>query len=72
MPDPCADFERLTHAAQECGAADLALDPEQHSHLRIGLLQGLPLQLGVFGDKIDVDASARAASLLDGQPAGQR
>jgi TetR/AcrR family transcriptional regulator, transcriptional repressor of aconitase len=53
-------FEKLALAAGE-------RDPEEFSRLPIALIQGLLLQLSVFGDEIDVDAYARAASrLLDG------
>jgi AcrR family transcriptional regulator len=63
-------FEALARAAQERGELDPELDPEQFSRLPISLLQGLLVQIGVFGDEIDVDAYAReAAALIDGPPA---
>jgi AcrR family transcriptional regulator len=60
-------FEGLARAAQERGELDAARDPEQFSRLPISLLQGLLVQLGVYGDEIDIDAYAEtAARLLDG------
>src|SRR5262249_2984124 len=64
-----AGFEALARAAQERGELDGDLDPEQFSRLAISLLQGLLLQLGVFGADLDIDAYARAATaLVDRQP----
>jgi AcrR family transcriptional regulator len=61
-------FEGLARAAQERGELDPALDPEEFGRLPISLLQGLLVQIGVFGDELDIDAYARvAAALLDGQ-----
>ena len=57
-------FEALARAAQERGELDQDLDPEQFGRLAISLLQGLLLQLGVFGAGIDIDAYARAATAL--------
>ena len=63
-------FEALARAAQERGELDQDLDPEQFGRLAISLLQGLLLQLGVFGADLDIDAYARAATaLIDRQPA---
>jgi TetR/AcrR family transcriptional regulator, transcriptional repressor of aconitase len=67
-------FETLTRAAQERGELDPALDPKDVSRLCISLLQGLLLQLGVFGvDEVDIDAYTRAATaLIDRPPAEVR
>jgi AcrR family transcriptional regulator len=63
-------FETLARAAQERGELDPALDPVHFSRLPVGLLQGLLLQVGVYGSEIDIDAYTRAAAtLLDGRPA---
>src|SRR5262249_53940610 len=63
-------FEALARAAQERGELDQDLDPEQLGRLAISLLQGLLLQLGVFGAGLDIDAYARAArALIDREPA---
>ena len=63
-------FEGLARAAQERGELDQDLDPEQFGRLAISLLQGLLLQLGVFGAGINIDAYARAAAaLIDREPA---
>jgi AcrR family transcriptional regulator len=65
-----AGFEGLARAAQERGELDQDLDPEQFGRLAISLLQGLLLQLGVFGAGINIDAYARAAAaLIDREPA---
>jgi AcrR family transcriptional regulator len=65
-----AGFEALARAAQARGDLNPALDPEHFSRLCISLLQGLLIQLGVYGDELDIDAYARAAvELIDGQPA---
>jgi AcrR family transcriptional regulator len=64
-------FETLARVAQERGELDPALDPVEFSLLPISLLQGLLIQVGVFGDEIDLDAYAgAAAALLDGPSAG--
>jgi AcrR family transcriptional regulator len=64
-------FEALARAAQDRGELDQDLDPEQVGRLAISLLQGLLLQLGVFGAGLDIDAYARAATaLIDREPAG--
>jgi AcrR family transcriptional regulator len=64
-------FEVLALAAQERGELDPALEPEHFARLAVGLLQGLLLQVGVFGDSFDIDGYARAAAaLLDGRQAG--
>jgi AcrR family transcriptional regulator len=66
-----AGFEQLARAAQERGELDPALDPVQFSRLPLSLMQGLLLQISVYGDEIDIDAYARAAAqLLDSRPAG--
>jgi|SRR5262245_4756676 len=63
-------FETLARAAQERGELDPTLEPEHFSRLAISLLQGLLLQYGVYGDTIDIDAYARAATMLiDGHSA---
>jgi AcrR family transcriptional regulator len=68
-----AGFETLARAAQERGELDPALDPEQFARLPISLLQGLLIQYGVYGDEIDIDAYARAATaLIDRPPAPSR
>jgi TetR/AcrR family transcriptional regulator, transcriptional repressor of aconitase len=60
-------FEGAARAAQERGELDPGLDLERFSRLPISLLQGLLVQLGVYGDEIDIDAYAAAtAELLDG------
>src|SRR5215467_13892645 len=65
-----AGFETLAHAAQERGQLDPALQPEHLARLCISLLQGLLLQIGVYGEGIDIEGYARAATvLLDEQPA---
>jgi AcrR family transcriptional regulator len=59
-------FEALARAAQERGELDPDVDPGQFSRLPIALMQGLLLQISVFGDEIDIDAYAGAArELLD-------
>src|SRR5215831_12480969 len=64
-----AGFETLARAAQERGELDAALEPEHFGRLCISLLQGLLLQLGVYGEAIDIDGYARASiALLDEQP----
>jgi AcrR family transcriptional regulator len=57
-------FETLARAAQERGELDPALDPAEFSRLPISLMQGLLVQLGVYGDALDIDAYARAAAEL--------
>jgi TetR/AcrR family transcriptional regulator, transcriptional repressor of aconitase len=56
-------FEALARAAQERGELDPAFEPEHFGRLCISLLQGLLLQVGVFGDELDIDGYARAAAL---------
>ena len=59
-------FEELARAAQERGELAPGVDPEEFSRLPIALMQGLLLQISVFGDEIDIDAYAGAArELLD-------
>jgi hypothetical protein len=49
--------------------ADSRFEPEHFGRLCISRLQGLLLQVGVYGDAIDIDAYARATTtLIDGQP----
>ena len=63
-------FETLARAAQERGELDPALEPEHFSKLPLSLIQGMLIQLGVYGDELNVDDYARtAAALLDGPPA---
>jgi AcrR family transcriptional regulator len=60
-------FATLARAAQERGELDAAVDPEEFGRLPLSLMQGLLVQLGVFGDEFDIDAYARtAARMLDG------
>jgi AcrR family transcriptional regulator len=59
-----AGSETLARAAQERGELDPALDPAEFSRLPISLMQGLLVQLGVYGDELDIDAYARAATAL--------
>jgi AcrR family transcriptional regulator len=60
-------FEKLARAARDRGELDPAIDPAAFSSLPISLLQGMMIQLGVYGDAFDVEAYARAAqALLDG------
>jgi AcrR family transcriptional regulator len=59
-------FETLARAAQERGELDPTLEPEHFGRLCISLLQGLLLQVGVYGDALDVDGYGRAViALLD-------
>ena len=55
-------FETLARAAQERGELDPAVDPEQFSRLPISLMQGLLVQIGVYGEELDIDAYAHAAA----------
>jgi AcrR family transcriptional regulator len=55
-------FETLARAAQERGELDAAVDPEEFSRLPISLMQGLLVQVGIYGDELDIDAYARAAA----------
>jgi AcrR family transcriptional regulator len=55
-------FEALARAAQERGELDPAVDPEEFSRLPISLMQGLLVQVGVYGEELDIDAYARAAA----------
>jgi TetR/AcrR family transcriptional regulator, transcriptional repressor of aconitase len=55
-------FETLARAAQERGELDPAGDPEQFSRLPVSLMQGLLVQVGVYGEEIDIDAYALAAA----------
>jgi AcrR family transcriptional regulator len=65
-----ATFEKLARAAQERGELDPAIDLEAFSRLPVSLLHGMLLQLGVYGDELDLDAYARTAqALVDGTAA---
>lgn len=55
-------FETLAQAAQERGELDPAVDPAQFSRLPISLMQGLLVQIGVYGEELDIDAYAHAAA----------
>jgi AcrR family transcriptional regulator len=60
-------FETLARAAQERGELGPGVDPEQFSRLPLSLMQGLLVQVGVYGEEIDIDAYARAAAeVIDG------
>jgi len=59
-----AGFETLARAAQERGELDPALEPEDFGRLCISLLQGLLLQVGVYGDTLDIDGYAHAVTTL--------
>jgi AcrR family transcriptional regulator len=60
-------FEQLARAAQERGELDPDLDPAEFARLPLGLLQGMLIQIGVYGDELDIDGYSRAAvALLDG------
>src|SRR6516225_11616639 len=62
-------FETLARAAQERGELDPALEPEHFGRLCISLLQGLLLQVGVYGEALDIDGYARATTtLIDRKP----
>src|SRR5215510_13787386 len=64
-----AGFESLARAAQERGELDPTLEPEHFGRLCISLLQGLLLQVGVYGDAIDIDGYTRAlTALIDRTP----
>jgi len=61
-------FETLARAAQERGELGPAVDPEQFARLPISLMQGLLVQIGVYGEELDIDAYARAAAeVIDGE-----
>src|SRR5215475_1470291 len=64
-----AGFETLARAAQDRGELDPALEPEHVGRLCISLLQGLLLQVGVYGDEFDIDGYARAVTGLLDRPA---
>ena len=60
-------FELLARAAQDRGELELNVDLGQFSRLPIALMQGLLLQISIFGDEIDIEAYAQSArELLDG------
>ena len=50
-----AGFEMLARAAQERGELDPALDPAELGRIPVSLLQGMFIQLGVYGDDFDID-----------------
>ena len=53
-------------AARGAGALGPGVEPGEVATLAVSLLQGLLIQLSVFGDELDIDAYARsAAALLD-------
>ena len=58
--------ESLARAARERGELGPGVEPGEVATLAVSLLQGLLIQLSVFGDELDIDAYARsAAALLD-------
>ena len=57
-------FETLARAAQEHGELDPALEPEHFARLCISLLQGALLQVGLYGNELDLDGYARAMTML--------
>jgi hypothetical protein len=57
-------FESLARAARERGEAGPAVEPRDVATIAVSLLQGLLIQLSVFGDELDVDAYASAAAAL--------
>lgn len=62
-----AGFELLARAAQDRGELDPALEPEHFARTAVSLLQGLLVQLGLYGSALDIDGYARAArTLVDG------
>jgi AcrR family transcriptional regulator len=62
-----AGFASLARAAQERGELDPAVDPEHFGRLPLSLMQGLFIQLAVYGDELDVEGYVQAAAaLLDG------
>src|SRR3954471_13950628 len=67
-----ASFETLARAAQGRGELAPEIDPEAFSRVPIAMLHGMLLQLGLYGDALDLDAFARSAELvLDGPAAGR-
>jgi TetR/AcrR family transcriptional regulator, transcriptional repressor of aconitase len=61
-------FETLARAAQERGELDPALDPVHYGRLPLSLLQGMLIQLGVYGADFDVEPYATAATALLDRP----
>ncbi len=57
-------FESLARAAQDRGELGPGVEPREVATLAISLLQGLLIQVSVFGDELDIDAYARAAAAL--------
>jgi TetR/AcrR family transcriptional regulator, transcriptional repressor of aconitase len=57
-------FETLASAARERGEAGPGVEPREVATIAVSLLQGLLIQLSVFGDELDIDAYARAAAAL--------
>jgi len=67
-----ASFAKLARAAQARGELDPAIDADAFGRLPIALLHGMLLQLGAYGDKLDLDAYTRAAELLIDSPSVSR
>ena len=67
-----AGFEELARAAQERGDLDPALDPESFGRMPISLMQGLLVQLAVYGDDLDLDEYAAVAEALLDRPSPTR
>jgi hypothetical protein len=63
-----ATFEKLARAAQERGDLDPAIAREAFSRLPISLLQGMFIQVGVYGEGLDLEAYMRAAQVLSTAP----
>jgi TetR/AcrR family transcriptional regulator, transcriptional repressor of aconitase len=63
-----AGFETLARAAQERGELDPALDPAELGRIPVSLIQGMFIQLAVYGDAFDVDAYVRTATALIDRP----
>jgi len=60
-------FETLARAAQERGELDPRHDPVEFSRLPLSLLQGLLIQIGVYGEEINMrDYASAARELIDG------
>jgi hypothetical protein len=62
-------FEALARAARERRDVDATLEPHEVGILAVSLLQGLLIQLSVYGEELDIDAYSRAAvSMIDRPP----
>jgi AcrR family transcriptional regulator len=60
-------FATLAFAAQERGELSRAVDPDHYGNLAISLLQGIMIQISVFGAELDLDGYvSTAVALLDG------